>query len=64
MSPNKCGVLPSLSALEHNLGAVFFYQRTVCLIVLKGDLGCMGERYERRDGIVDHSGFLGHENES
>lgn len=64
MSSNKCGVLHSLSALEHNLGAVFFVffflnQRTACLIVLKGDLACMGEGYERRDGIVGYSGLLG-----
>jgi len=68
VSSNKCGLLRSLSALGHNLGAVFFFfflnQRTACLIVLKGDLAFMGEGYERRDGIVGYSGLLGHENES
>lgn len=32
--------------------------------MLKGDLACMGEGYERRDGIVGYSGLLGQENES
>lgn len=55
-----------LSASGHNLGAVFLFlfflnQRTVCLIVLKGDQGCMGEGYERREGSVNHGGLVGHD---
>lgn len=38
-----------------------FLLKAYCLLVLKGGLGFMGEGYERRDGIVDHSGLLGYE---
>ena len=65
MSSNKCGLLRSLSALGHNLGAVFFFKPKDCLSDrAQGDLAFLGEGYERRDGIVGYSGLLGHENES
>lgn len=60
MSSNKCGVLHSLSALEHKLGAVLFFslnRRTACLIGLKEGLACVGEGYERRDGVVGYVAY-------
>lgn len=46
-----------LSALAHNLGAVFFlfvfvFSKGPLSNSAQGDLGCMREGYERRDGVV------------
>lgn len=48
MSSNKCGVLRSLSALGHNLGAVFFF--------FKKPKDCLSDSAQGRSGL--HGGGI------